>query len=151
MRDEITIRFVEQTDLSALVALCADHAAYEKAPYDPAGKAALLAEGLFCDPPKLFCLVAEQKGKLVGFLSYMQQYATWDAGTYVYMDCLYIDQRARNLGLGKQLVSQLVTEARKMGCTLIQWQTPAFNTGAIRFYERLGATSKSKERFFLGT
>ena len=29
----------------------------------------------------------------------------------------------------------------------MEWQTPDWNTGAIRFYERLGAVAKSKFRF----
>jgi hypothetical protein len=31
----------------------------------------------------------------------------------------------------------------------VQWQTPAWNEGAIRFYDRIGAVSKEKLRFFL--
>ncbi len=151
MDDTICIRFAEKCDVSQLVALCADHAAYEKAAYDPEGKAQLLTAGLFGEPPALFCLVVEQDDTLIGFLSYMRQYATWDAAWYVYIDCLYLAEPARNKGIGRQLVARLQVESEKLGCELIQWQTPAFNTGAIRFYKRLGASAKSKERFFLKT
>lgn len=149
MAETVHIRLVQIEDMPQLIKLCAAHAAYEQAAYDPAGKADRLAEALFCQPAKLFCLVAEQAGRLLGFLTYMEQYATWDAAAYIYMDCLYLDEAARNQGLGKRLVERMVREARHMGCDLIQWQTPAFNTDAIRFYNRLGATAKSKERFFL--
>ncbi len=36
-----------------------------------------------------------------------------------------------------------------MGCEGIQWQTPIFNTRAMKFYERLGATANDKRRFYL--
>ncbi len=143
------IRVVQPDDLNALVELCAAHAAYERAPYDPANKAPRLAADLFATRPKLYGLVVEQEGSLVGYATYMRQYATWDAADYIYLDCLYLKPEARGMGLGRQLMQRIQQEGRKLGCTLIQWQTPDFNTRAIQFYTRLGATSKAKERCFL--
>ncbi len=74
---------------------------------------------------------------------------TQEKYNYLYMDCLFVKEFARGLGIGEKLVRQIEMEGKKLNCHLIQWQTPDFNTPAIRFYERLGATSKSKERFFL--
>lgn len=36
-----------------------------------------------------------------------------------------------------------------MGCEGTQWQTPIFNTRAMKFYERLGTTANDKRRFYL--
>ncbi|MFT5917067.1 MAG: hypothetical protein ACI81T_003581, partial [Bacteroidia bacterium] len=47
------------------------------------------------------------------------------------------------------LIRRIQSEAKKLNCSLIQWQTPDFNTRAMKFYKRIGASSKSKERFFL--
>lgn len=149
MKGDVIIRPVEPGDLEQLVALCKAHAAYEQAAYDATGKAEQLHIDLFSDPPKLFCLVAEQESRLTGFISFMKQYATWDACEYVYMDCLFLAEASRSKGIGLRLVEHMVQEAEQWGCTLIQWQTPEFNTRAIKFYNRLGATQKAKERFFL--
>ena len=149
MKEDIVIRWVMASDLDQLVALCTAHAEYERADYDGKGKADQLYPALFSERPKLYCLVVEHNGGLVGFISFMKQYATWDAGEYVYMDCLYLEEAYRGKGIGKSLVQKMVKEANRLGCTLIQWQTPTFNTRAIPFYERLGATRKPKERFFL--
>ncbi len=46
-------------------------------------------------------------------------------------------------------MKRVVEEARSMGCEGIQWQTPIFNTRAMKFYERLGATANDKRRFYL--
>ena len=43
----------------------------------------------------------------------------------------------------------ILKEAQKLECVLIQWQTPDFNKRAMKFYNRIGAKSKNKERFFL--
>ena len=79
----------------------------------------------------------------------MKQFSTWDAQYYVYMDCLFMQEAARGFGIGEKLVNKMKEESRKSGCDLIQWQTPEFNERAIKFYKRIGAASKSKERFYL--
>jgi RimJ/RimL family protein N-acetyltransferase len=38
--------------------------------------------------------------------------------------------------------------ALNLSCVNVQWQTPTWNEPAIRFYQRLGAKSKQKVRFF---
>ena len=58
-------------------------------------------------------------------------------------------EAARGFGIGEKLVNRMKLETQKLGCDLIQWQTPDFNERAIKFYKRIGATSKSKERFYL--
>jgi GNAT superfamily N-acetyltransferase len=79
----------------------------------------------------------------------MKQYATLDAQEYIYMDCLYIKQFVRGLGIGKQLIQSIQNDAKKLGCKQLQWQTPNQNKNAIRFYKQMGGISKSKQRFFL--
>ncbi|OJJ14448.1 GNAT family N-acetyltransferase [marine bacterium AO1-C] len=142
------IRFASPLDMDALIQLCAEHAAYEKADYDPYGKKEALSMRLFSPPPPLYCLVVEQHEEIIGYATYMKQFSTWDAGYYLYLDCLYLNEKSRGQGLGEQLMQRIKEEAQKLGLSEIQWQTPDFNEGAIRFYHRLGATSKNKERFF---
>lgn len=79
----------------------------------------------------------------------MKQFSTWDAAFYVYMDCLYLLDEWRGFGMGESLIEKIKEESKKLDCSLIQWQTPNFNTRAIKFYNRIGAYSKTKERFFL--
>lgn len=65
------------------------------------------------------------------------------------MDCLYLREETRGLGLGRQLVMEIASLAYRLGCVNVQWQTPVWNERAIRFYQRLGAKGKQKVRFFL--
>ena len=95
-------------------------------------------------PPKLYCLVVQSDKYLIGYATYMKQYSTWEGCDYIYMDCLYLMEFARGLGIGKKLINRIQLEAEKLGCTAIQWQTPIFNTKAIKFYKSLGAISKPK-------
>ncbi|MBK6266073.1 GNAT family N-acetyltransferase [Marivirga sp. S37H4] len=147
--DNFTIRFVKQGDLIPLIDLCEAHAEYEKASFDKFGKAEKLGQYLFGDTPALYCLVVEKDHQLIGYATYIKQFSTWDASFYIYMDCLFMNDTSRGMGLGEKLVDKIKEEAKKLGCDLIQWQTPDFNTRAIKFYKRIGAVSKPKERFFL--
>lgn len=143
------IRFVEKEDLEELVALCELHAQFEKSGFNRDNKVINLSHHLFSDNPALYCLVVEWQSKLIGYATYMKQFSTWEAEYYVYMDCLFLKEEARGFGIGEQLIERIKEETSEMGCSLIQWQTPDFNTRAMKFYDRIGANSKTKERYFL--
>jgi L-amino acid N-acyltransferase YncA len=149
MTDKPIIRFAKKEDIHQIIDLCEAHAIYEKSSYSKKGKAAQLVKDLFSKNPKLYCLVVENNVNLIGYATYMKQYATWDANEYIYMDCLFMNENARGFGLGEELINKIKLEGKKLNCNLVQWQTPNFNKRAIKFYKRIGATSKDKERFFL--
>ena len=141
------IRLVKREDIQQLVVLCAAHAAYEKTDYDPSYKEKLLLEHLFPLNETIKCIVVEQNGRLLGYSTVLKQFSTWDANYYLHMDCLYLKEEARSKGLGKLVMEEIKKYALKECCNL-QWQTPKFNTNAIRFYKAIGAEHKTKERFF---
>lgn len=143
------IRPCEQNDLPALVQLCADHAAYEKAEYSPEGKAEGLREAIFGPNKRLNCWIVDIGGKAEGFASFTFDFSTWDAAPFLYMDCLYLNENCRSMGIGADLMERIRKVAREKNCVNIQWQTPEFNARAIKFYVGLGGVGKQKMRFFL--
>jgi GNAT superfamily N-acetyltransferase len=144
-----SIRECQAIDLSSLVVLCQKHAEYEKANFNPHGKEERLHKALFEAQPKLFCLIVEANEAIVGYASYTFDYSTWDAATFMYMDCLFLEEDARGFGIGEAIIEKLKQIASTKSCINIQWHTPTFNEGAIKFYHRIGANSKKKKRFFL--
>lgn len=146
---EATIRWAGRDDMSALVDLCSEHAAYERSAFEPSGKEAALAHLLFGTDARLLCLVVEMPGRLVGYASFSVEVSTWDADRYMHMDCLFLRPEARNQGLGRALMQRIAAEALARGVCRMQWQTPTFNVDAIRFYDRLGPEKKEKFRIFL--
>lgn len=146
---EYSIRNCELPDLSKLVILCQKHAEYEKARYSPEGKEQKLKEALFSAQPKLYCLVVATKETIIGYVSYTFDFSTWDAATFMYMDCLFLEEEARNFGIGEVLIEKLKQIGTKQNCINLQWQTPQFNERAIKFYNRIGAKEKDKVRFTL--
>lgn len=149
--ENCNIRSVNKEELSEVVNLCEAHAAYEQLDFSRNGQEQRFVRDLFGVVPKLYCLVVEENNTLLAYATYMKQYATWDAAEYIYLDCIFVVKKHRSRGIGEQLMNRIKLETSKLKCQLIQWQTPTFNSGAIRFYERIGAVKKSKERFFLTT
>ncbi|MET8507052.1 GNAT family N-acetyltransferase [Streptomyces sp. NPDC004787] len=143
------VRPARPEDLPRVAELAAEHAAYEKAAPPRPDLAEALGPLLFGAPePRLRCLVAElPDGSLAGYATCAPEVSTWAAAEYLHMDCLYLTESARGHGLGALLMSAVRAEARALGLAHVEWQTPDWNTSAMRFYARLGATPKPKARY----
>lgn len=141
------VRRIKKEDIQQLVILCKEHAAYENASYSSIGKNERLLQYVFSSKGDIHCLVVEQDGQLLGYATILRQFSTWDAGYYLYMDCLYLREDSRGKGLGRKMMNEIKQFAIKQKCN-IQWQTPEFNKKAIAFYKHLGANHVTKERFF---
>jgi L-amino acid N-acyltransferase YncA len=141
------IRDCQPNDLNTVVDLCQKHAEYEKASFNPIGKEERLKNAIFDVHPKLFCLVVEVDETIVGYASYTIDFSTWDAASFMYMDCLYLEDSFRGSGIGEAIIQELKQIAIAKKCINIQWQTPTFNDRAIKFYHRIGGTGKDKVRF----
>ena len=145
----ISIRSVEPRDLDALIVLCSEHAAFERAPYDPTGKPEKLRQLLFAREPALIGKVAVSEDELVGYATASAEVSTWAAARFMHMDCLFVREGCRGHGVGAKLMGAVMEEAARLGIDQLQWQTPAWNTNADRFYRRVGALASEKLRYTL--
>jgi len=146
---DTTIRPMRMSDIEELVALVRDHALYERAAPLRSDLEAALVETLFGPEPRMHVLVAVDRGALVGYASWAMEVSTWGAAEYLHLDCLYVQKQARGRGIGHDLIRAIRKGAREAGVVEMQWQTPEWNDGAIRFYQRFGARSAAKMRFTL--
>lgn len=145
----VELRRARPDDLAGLVQLCAEHAAYERAPYCEDGQAARLGEALFGSPPRLLAWVVADAYGPKGFATTEVQYSTWRARPFLHLDCLFLRPVWRGQRWGERLLAAVQAEAVRLGCDRLEWQTPPWNVRAITFYERLGARAESKTRFVL--
>jgi GNAT superfamily N-acetyltransferase len=132
-----------------MIVLCREHASYERLEYHECGQHLRLAQALFGEPALVHGWIAEVANEPIGYMTATVDYATWDARPFVHMDCLFLREAFRRGGIGKRLIAALLDFARERRCVLIQWQTPIDNDVGISFYERIGAYSLDKKRFFL--
>jgi ribosomal protein S18 acetylase RimI-like enzyme len=149
------IRPARASDLEEILVLCAEHATFERASFQPDGARGPLARLLFGEPPRLWCLLAdveaEAGGALAGYATFALELSTWRAAQYVHMDCLYVREGFRNAGIGSLLLRRVAEAAEALECDFVEWQTPSWNRDAIRFYDRAGAVRSEKMRYNLAT
>ena len=143
---DLQVRQAVAGDIPVLLALMDSHARYEGAePITAAARARF--PGLLADQSDNWIYVLVSGEEVVGYAAFNLATSTWRSARYLHMDCLYIDETCRGLGGGLMLVKEGEALARTLGITTLEWQTPVDNEGAIRFYERCGATAKPKLRF----
>ena len=95
----------------------------------------------FGDVPLFKCWVAEASGTVVGLALCYIRYSTWKGPT-LYLEDLIVTQSARGQGIGSALFDMCIVQAAAMGCYGLIWEVLDWNTPAINFYERKGATKQ---------
>lgn len=138
------IRVATDKDKKSLLLLMKEHALYEGhsleiSKYQQMRKLEALPVTIF---------VVDFNKKLVGYMSVIKQFSTWDMDWYLYLDCLFLTEETRGYGIGLKLMQRLKALAEKEMIKTIQWQTPEDNYQAIEFYQKLGTIKKAKQRFF---
>ncbi len=143
------VRPANGADAEALLPLIHRHAAYEQ------GKASVSAAALRSAfdrrPPLLTAWVAIRADELVGYATATLDFSTWTGRPFLHLDCLFVQENCRGGGVGAFLLAAVRAHAAAQGIPEVQWQTPAWNEDAIRFYRREGASMLSKARFTLST
>jgi GNAT superfamily N-acetyltransferase len=144
---QAVIRRLVPADIRSVSKLCVQHASYEKAPALPPDHESRLKAAVFASVPRVWCLVADLGGVLVGYSTCSLEFSTWRGCDYLYMDCLYIVEEHRGRGIGAAIMTAVSHLAKSLGCSSIEWQTPSWNFDAGRFYARIGARRQDKMRF----
>lgn len=99
---------------------------------------AYLRDG-FGTKPAFAGLVAEDQGKVIGYLLYHFGYDSDRAACNMHVVDLYVERAARNQGVGRALMVRAASIARETGAQEMIWSVYRSNTIAATFYEKLGA------------
>jgi ribosomal protein S18 acetylase RimI-like enzyme len=91
-------------------------------------------------------VIAESKGKAVGLALYFAHFSTTRANPGVYLQDLWVDPATRGARIGQQLLAEVARNAANTwGATYMKLSVHAGNTGAERFYSRLGFSVSTNE------
>jgi GNAT superfamily N-acetyltransferase len=136
----LTIRPITRDDVPRLLALIRGLAAYEKKLH----KAVVTKEDLLRDSfgpqPKFRALIAEWSGEPAGYASFFYFYSTFQGRPALFLEDLFVRDEFRGKGIGKALLVTVSRLALEEGCFGLRWEVLDWNTPAIEFYKKLGAT-----------
>ena len=138
--DAFAIRPAVREDLASIVRLIHGLAEFEKLTHLVEVTPESLAPHLFGDRPVAEALVAERVGRVVAFALFFTNFSTFLARPGLYLEDLFVEPEARGQGIGQALLEHLARLAASRGCGRFEWSVLDWNEGAIRFYQRMGAT-----------
>ncbi len=139
MADVVAIRPAVVDDVPTILGFIRELAEFERLSHMVDASETTLRESLFGERPAAEVLIAEEGGRPVGFALFFHTYSTFLARRGLYLEDLYVSPHARNRGVGRALLARLAGTAVERGCGRFEWSVLDWNTGARRFYERLGA------------
>ena len=133
------VRDAGPDDVGALLSLIHRLAAFEREPDAVRATGDDLREALFGHRPRVFALVADAGGEVVGMAVYFVTFSTWTGRHGLWLEDLFVDEAHRSRGVGRALLKSLVSLAGALGYSRVEWSVLDWNEGAMAFYRSLGA------------
>jgi GNAT superfamily N-acetyltransferase len=140
MEKQFLIRGATPGDVPELLRLIGALAEYEKLAHMAVGTPPMLREALFGARPSCEALIAEVRGRAVGFALFFTTFSTFLCKPGLYLEDLFVEPAHRGAGIGKALLRRLAALAIERRCGRFEWRVLDWNEPSILFYKSLGAT-----------
>lgn len=137
---DFLLRAAEPRDVNAIVGLIGELAEFEKLSHLLQVTPETLHPHLFGERPVVEAQVAQLDGEVVGFALFFTNFSTFLSKPGLYLEDLYVRPALRGQGIGEALLSRLAAIAVERGYGRFEWSVLDWNSNAIRFYEKMGAT-----------
>ncbi|WP_417885308.1 GNAT family N-acetyltransferase [Zunongwangia sp.] len=135
----LIIREGTKKDMPAVFALIQELAEFENEPEAVQISIRDLEKDGFGTAPLFSCFVAEIDGTIEGMALFYNRYSTWKGKT-IHLEDLVVKKSSRNKGIGKHLYRKVIEHAKEQGCQRVEWVVLNWNTNAVNFYKKSGAT-----------
>ena len=140
--ESLSVRRATRADVPQVFKLIKGLAAYERRPQDVTGSEDALAYWLF-ERRVGVVLIGELEGRAVAYALYYPVFGSFAAAGSVHLEDLFVLPELRGRGLGRQLLAHVAADVLAEGYTGMEWSALAWNTPAVTFYSRLGATQET--------
>jgi len=134
------IRDARADDVPAIAAMIRALAEYEKLAHACVSTEKDLHRALFGPEPAAEVLIATADGVPAGFALFFHTFSTFLARRGLWLEDLFVYPEQRGRGIGRALLLRLAAIAVERECGRFEWAVLDWNSPAIRFYERMGAT-----------
>ena len=135
----VVVRKATKEDMPDVLELIKELAVFEKQPNAvQINIDTLVAEG-FGNQPLFTCFVSLLEGQIVGMALCYFRFSTWK-GRSVHLEDLIVKESKRGQGVGMALYKSVMEYAVSFNVKRVEWVVLGWNTPAIKFYEKTGAT-----------
>lgn len=135
----VVVRKATKEDMPDVLELIKELAVFEKQPNAvQINIDTLVAEG-FGNQPLFTCFVSLLEGQIVGMALCYFRFSTWK-GRSVHLEDLIVKESKRGQGVGMALYKRVMEYAASFNVKRVEWVVLGWNTPAIKFYEKTGAT-----------
>ncbi len=138
---DFRIRQAGEKDIALILEFIRELARYEKLEDEVTATEELLKQNLFGKRRHAEVIIGEYHSEAVAFALYFHNFSTFLAKPGIYLEDLYVRESVRGKGIGKTMLTYLARLAVRRGCGRVEWWVLDWNSPAIDFYERLGATA----------
>jgi GNAT superfamily N-acetyltransferase len=138
---QFSIQPVAVNELSTLLELIRELARFERLEHEVEATVELLQESLFGAQPVAGALLARYGGEPVGYALYFFTFSSFIGRPGLWLDDVYVRPAYRQRGLGCALIKAVAQIGLERKCGRFEWTALNWNTNALDFYRRLGATS----------
>lgn len=136
----LEIRAATREDVTVLLSLIRELAAYEKKRDKAVVTESDLLRDAFGPQPKFRALIAQWDREAAGYASFFYFYSTFQGRAALFLEDLFVLEKFRGKGIGKALLAEVAKLGIKEECIGLRWEVLDWNRPAIEFYEKLGAT-----------
>jgi GNAT superfamily N-acetyltransferase len=134
------LRDTTHADVPVLHRLMRDFATYEKLEARFKITEPALHTALFGPKPTIESILVEADGTTVGFAIWYFLFGTFSGRHGLFVEDIYVEPAHRGRGIGLALFRHMARIAIGRDCIYMAWNVLDWNTPAIEFYRRIGAT-----------
>lgn len=126
-------------DMPQVLALIKELAIFEKEPNAVVVTVEDLVRDGFSENSLFYTFVAEVQNEIIGVALYYYRFSTWKGKT-IHLEDLIVKETNRGTGAGFALYTEIIKQGKKDNVRRIEWNVLDWNTPAIEFYKKSGAT-----------
>ena len=135
----VVVRKATKEDMPEVLELIKELAVFEKQPNAVQINVDTLVTEGFGSQPLFTCFVCLLGGQIVGMALCYFRFSTWK-GRSVHLEDLIVKESKRGQGVGMALYKRVMEHAASFNVKRVEWVVLGWNTPAIKFYEKTGAT-----------
>jgi len=134
------LRKATRADGKSLLALVDALADYEHLPRPRGGARRRLLRDAFRKRNRFDVYLALKGSRAIGYAIFFETYSSFLAQPTFYLEDIFVLAEYRGAGVGRKLFLQCLDEARRRNCGRMEWMVLDWNSPAIDFYTKLGAS-----------